>query len=214
MSEEVFQPEGNYYDKYGSNNPIVKLLMNGFFSSLARMLNASEIAVRGGYCLEAGCGEGNVTKHMSEWISEHNNEVEYMAFDISEKLIKDNSVRYKDIKFFTHNIYEELDKNNLSDVDTFDLIVCSEVLEHLEKPDVAVKNLMNYGDRFIFSVPNEPIWRIMNMARGKYIKSFGNTPGHIQHFSKNRFIRMIRDCGLRVVKIEKPLPWLMIYCEK
>lgn len=73
---------------------------------------------------------------------------------------------------------------------------------------------MNYGDRFILSVPNEPIWRIMNMVRGKYIRDFGNTPGHIQHFSMKAFKQMIEGCGLYVVKKSKPLPWLMVYCEK
>jgi hypothetical protein len=30
-------------------------------------------------------------------------------------------------------------------------------------------------------VPREPIWRIGNMARGRYLGDLGNTPGHIQH---------------------------------
>lgn len=52
------------------------------------------------------------------------------------------------------------------------------------------------------------------MARGKYIRNFGNTPGHIQHFTKKSFYRMLMECELEVIRYEEPLPWLMVYCRK
>lgn len=210
---EVFQPEGNYYDKYGSRNPVVKIMMKGFFGALDDMLENSQIA-RGRACLEAGCGEGNVTQHVFEWIEDAGGDVKFTAFDISKKLIDENHIKYPTVTFFIHNIYEAIDDSLLPQGKKFDLIICSEVLEHMDKPGRAIINLMNYGDRFIFSVPHEPVWRIFNIARGKYIKNLGNTPGHIQHFSVRTFIIMIEKCGLKVIKIKKPLPWIMVYCEK
>lgn len=34
---EVIQPEGNYYDKYHSTNPIVKWMMKGFMNSIREL---------------------------------------------------------------------------------------------------------------------------------------------------------------------------------
>ncbi len=45
--KEACQPEGNYFDKYGSNNPIVKRLMKGYFDSFGKLLGESGIS-RGG----------------------------------------------------------------------------------------------------------------------------------------------------------------------
>ncbi len=84
----------------------------------------------------------------------------------------------------------------------------------MERPEDAVKNLMRISKEFIFSVPMEPIWRMMNLARGKYIQDLGNTSGHIQHFSKRSFKKVLVECGLEVVCWETPLPWLIVYCRK
>lgn len=213
MKKNTSQPEGNYYDKYGSRNPIVKRIMRDFFIALDEMLEMSEIA-KGGHCLEAGCGEGHITSHIFDWIQGHKANVYFSAYDISSKLIADNQRRYPEINFFLHNIYEPIKSEHLPNGGQFTLVVCSEVLEHLEKPGRAVRNLMRCSDRFLFSVPNEPIWRILNMTRGKYLRDFGNTPGHIQHFSKDSFCKMLEKCGLKVIKLKTPLPWLMVYCEK
>ncbi len=48
MKKDVIQPEGNYYDKYGSKNPIEKKLISGFFAAFDTMLDVSGIAVWGG----------------------------------------------------------------------------------------------------------------------------------------------------------------------
>ena len=36
----------------------------------------------------------------------------------------------------------------------------------------------------LVSVPREPLWRGLNMARGAYMRDLGNTPGHVNHWSK------------------------------
>lgn len=212
MKREVTQPEGNCYDKYKSDNIIVKKLMRGFFSSLDDMLETAELKVKG-CCLEAGCGEGEITSYMERWLYGRGIATKISAFDISENLINNNAKHYPQISFFIHNIYEPIQKKDLPENQRFDLIVCSEVLEHLEKPKKALNNLRQYGGKFIISVPHEPIWCCMNMARGRYLRNLGNTPGHIQHFTKRKFIKMIESCGLMVKKIRTPLPWLMAYCE-
>ena len=155
-----------------------------------------------------------MTEHVFDWFSSSGVNISFSAFDISQKRIEDNCVRMPQVEFWSQDIYKPIESEHLPGERRFNLIICSEVVEHMEKPKDALRNLMDYGDRFIISVPHEPIWRIMNMARGKYLKDLGNTPGHIQHFATGAFCKMLTECGLKVIKLEKPLPWLMVYCEK
>ena len=63
--------------------------------------------------------------------------------------------------------------------------------------------------KILVSVPREPIWRILNMARGAYIKDLGNTPGHLNHWSKRSFVQMLKGYG-RVDAVLTPFPWTMV----
>ena len=58
------------------------------------------------------------------------------------------------------------------------------------------------------SVPREPVWRMLNMARGAYVRDLGNTPGHINHFSKRSFARVVARHG-EIVEMRSPFPWTM-----
>lgn len=62
MKNSVAQPEGNYNDKYHSKNPIVRCMMANFFKSLDKMLT---VVGDVDHILEAGCGEGEVTRFIS-----------------------------------------------------------------------------------------------------------------------------------------------------
>ena len=68
--------------------------------------------------------------------------------------------------------------------------------------------------RSAVSVPNEPIWRLSNMARGKYLRHFGNTMGHIQHWTRWAFLRQVRR-HLTIVEVRSWLPfWSMLLAKK
>lgn len=96
---EVIQPEGNYYDKYHSTNPIVKWMMKGFMNSIRELLEATEIRFQ--QVCETGCGEGEITSFIKKLYPE----AEIDAFDISRKVIAEARERIKDINFYIGNIY-------------------------------------------------------------------------------------------------------------
>src|ERR687894_111599 len=94
--------------------------------------------------------------------------------------------------------------------DSFDLVLAIEVLEHVPDPDAALRDLARVGrGSFVLSVPDEPIWRVANMARGKYLRDLGNTPGHIQHWSQRSFRRQVAE-HLEVETSASPFPWTMV----
>lgn len=185
--------------KYQSRNPIARWLLQGFDRAVLNCISlASPSAV-----LEIGCGEGHVTELiLGTEVSR------VLATDISVSLIEENAARIKDprVTFMT------ADLTALSVDDQFDLVVCCEVLEHLDDPVRAIDILHSLeSSHYLLSVPREPIWRIMNMCRGAYLSEFGNSPGHIKHFSQQGFIKLI-ERKFVVSELCTPLPWTVVLC--
>lgn len=199
---QIEQPEGNYYDKYHSSNPIVKWMMRNFFADLEALLPA---ATEGLKILEAGCGEGEVTGFLAEKYGEYG---KIDAFDISEKVISEAKRNHPQINFTTGDVYNIVGGK-------YDLVLASEVLEHLEHPEQALQELTRVTNKYlIVSVPREPVWRILNMIRGKYWKHLGNTPGHIQHWSSRAFCEFLMKSGMTIECVKKPFPWTMVLLKK
>jgi hypothetical protein len=91
-------------------------------------------------------------------------------------------------------------------------VVCCEVLEHLDDSARGVDILAELARPYLLaSVPREPLWRALNMARGKYLGAFGNTPGHLNHWSREGFLRLLRR-RFDVIEMRTPLPWTMALC--
>jgi 2-polyprenyl-3-methyl-5-hydroxy-6-metoxy-1,4-benzoquinol methylase len=96
--------------------------------------------------------------------------------------------------------------------DGAELIVCCEVLEHLPDPEAGIAMVARLAHPWtIVSVPREPLWRALNVARLKYVGDLGNTPGHLNHWSRRGFAEFLRR-HLEVVEIRSPLPWTMALC--
>ena len=64
----------------------------------------------------------------------------------------------------------------------------------------------------LVSVPREPVWRVMNMARLGCIADLGNTPGHVQHGSRRAFIAFVARHDAEIVEVRNPLPWTQVLC--
>jgi len=188
---------GNTYDKYGTKNPVSRKLMDGFLASVKTLIETAGVFD----IHEVGCGEGL----LSHFMSSHGMTVR--GTDVSGDIITDAKARYPNIHFEQKSIYD-LEASH----DSAELIVCCEVLEHLDDPEKALEILESLTTNYLLvSVPREPIWRALNMLRGKYWFSFGNTPGHLNHWSSQSFIAIL-ETRFRVLKVRKPLPWTMALC--
>ena len=89
-------------------------------------------------------------------------------------------------------------------------MLCCEVLEHLEDPAAGLAEIARVASRTcLVSVPREPIWRMLNVARGAYWSALGNTPGHLNHWSRAAFSAFV-GTRLDVVETASPLPWTVV----
>lgn len=193
---------GNTYDKYASRNPIEKKLMEGYIATLTSFVKKANP----GSIHEVGCGEGY---WVIQWIQAG---YSVKGSDFSSQIIdiaRQNAIQagISSDPFSPRSIYDMVPGE-----DGADLVVCCEVLEHLVDPTRALQVLrVITGSHLILSVPQEPVWRMLNVLRGKYWSERGNTPGHIQHWSKQGFIRFVADY-FQVTEIQSPLPWTMLLC--
>ncbi len=190
-------PTGNTYDKYGSTNPIEQRMMRGFFSAFDGFLDQVEPR----RILEIGVGEGIVTSRVIERFAG----VPVIGLDLpDDELAAEWHSRELACAFGDATELPFPD-------DSFDLVMAIEVFEHLPNPDAAMAELARVcRGSLIASVPFEPIWRAGNMARGRYLRDLGNTPGHINHWTNRGFAKVVA-AHFDVVDRATPLPWTMIF---
>ena len=198
---------GNTYDKYGSANPLVRRIMRGFTSRLERYVDrAAPASIH-----EVGCGEGYWTLR---WVRRG---VPCRGTDFAAAVIDHARANARGAgldpgMFAVRSVYDLAPPD-----DRADLIVCCEVLEHLPDPRTALARLAAVAGRHvILSVPREPLWRTLNVLRGAYLRDVGNTPGHVQHWSRRGFVRLVEAAlpGFEIIDQCAPLPWTMLLCRR
>jgi 2-polyprenyl-3-methyl-5-hydroxy-6-metoxy-1,4-benzoquinol methylase len=189
---------GNTYDKYGSTNPVVRRLMAGFERTLAELFAQAAPAT----LLDVGCGEGVLTHKWARSI-----EGRVVGLDLDDPLLHAEWEKRK-----ADNLeYVVMKAENLPFADgEFAVASAIEVLEHVPDPEHTVAEMARVASKHLLvSVPREPLWRGLNMARGAYLKELGNTPGHLNHWSKRSFTALLSKHGT-VVEARSPFPWTML----
>ncbi|MEA2254003.1 MAG: hypothetical protein QOG35_48 [Solirubrobacteraceae bacterium] len=191
---------GNTYDKYGSTNPVVRRLMAGFEGTLEELYRRADPQS----LLDVGCGEG-VLVH--RWAQEMGDGRRVVGIDLD-----DPALHAEWAKRAAPNLeYRVMKAENLPFADgEFDTASAIEVLEHVPDPEHTVAEMARVAQRWLLvSVPREPLWRALNLARGAYWKDLGNTPGHVNHWSKRSFVALLSRHG-EVVQARSPFPWTML----
>ncbi|HEX8122021.1 MAG TPA: class I SAM-dependent methyltransferase [Solirubrobacteraceae bacterium] len=189
---------GNTYDKYGSTNPVVKRLMAGFERSLEELF----VQAAPSTLLDVGCGEGVLTHKWAQRV-----EGQVVGIDLDDPQLH---AEWEN-RTAPNLEYKVMKAENLPfSGDEFDLAAAIEVLEHVPDPEHTVAEMARVASRHLLvSVPREPLWRGLNMARGAYWRDLGNTPGHLNHWSKRSFVQLLSRHG-EVVEARSPFPWTML----
>jgi 2-polyprenyl-3-methyl-5-hydroxy-6-metoxy-1,4-benzoquinol methylase len=201
QAESVFQGQASA-EKYQSANPISRALVSNFLRTLIDIVAKSGAKE----AHEIGCGEGQITGLLARaGLSVRGCDLSPAALAVA----KSETERAKlDIEYKQKSVYDLT-----PEVDSAELVLCCEVLEHLTDPDEALRTLVGITKRHLLvSVPREPIWQVLNMARGKYLTALGNTPGHYNHWSRGDFVNFVSRRA-DIVEVRSPLPWTVILCK-
>lgn len=189
-------PAGTW-NKYGSKNPVQNYLVSRFLHALSETARGLQPECRS--ALDVGCGEGVSTQLLFEAGFE-----QIRGCDFSGQILERARADYPQLTF------EQKDISALTSADTVDFVAACEVLEHLEEPEAALEKLAvicRVGG--IISVPNEPLFRGLNFLAGKYWREWGNSPGHLNHWS-SRSIRRTVARFFDVEQVVTSLPWTIL----
>jgi 2-polyprenyl-3-methyl-5-hydroxy-6-metoxy-1,4-benzoquinol methylase len=190
---------GNTYDKYGSTNPVVRRLMGAFERTLDQLFEQSDPSS----VLDVGCGEGVLVHQWAQRLGDRR----VVGIDLQEESIQAGWAERQ-----APNLeYQVMHAENLPFAENeFHLATAIEVLEHVPDPEHTLAEMARCAERHLLvSVPREPLWRMLNMARGAYWPALGNTPGHLNHWSRRSFVRLLSSYG-QVAEVRSPFPWTML----
>ncbi len=192
-------PTGNTYDKYGSTNPVVRRLMAGFERTLDELLVQADPES----LLDVGCGEGVLTARWARRLGL--GRVVGVDFDDPQLRAQWEGRQRPNLEF------RAMAAEGLAFGDAeFDLVAATEVLEHVADPERVLAEMARVTRRWLLvSVPHEPLWRGLNLARGAYVRQLGNTPGHLNHWTRRGFAALLDGYG-DIVDARAPFPWTML----
>ena len=190
---------GNTYDKYNARNPVARALMRGFERNLDDLFFSTEPHS----VLDVGCGEGVLTQRWASTLAP----ARVVGIDLDDPLLAAEWAR-RPAPNLTY-IAQRAEQLPFA-AGEFDLVCAIEVLEHVPDPEQTLAEMARCAARHVLvSVPREPLWRGVNMARGAYWRQLGNTPGHVNHFSKPGIVALCARHG-EVIETRSPFPWTMV----
>ena len=191
-------PISTSQEKYRDPNPVVRYVIQRFFGRIREVV--AEFGP--GTVLDAGCGEGELLRRKVLPSS-----VAVSCLDLSPESLAE--VR-------RHSTPRSLICGSVLAlpvaVASFDVVLCMEVLEHLENPRAAAEEVARAARlAAVFSVPWEPWFRVGNVFRGKHLSRLGNHPEHIQHWNPRTF-RAFLSKSFSDIRLVGAFPWIIACC--
>ena len=199
--EDFVGPVGNATPKYDSRNPLTRRFVTRFLVEVDRATTLAAPAS----ILDVGCGEGVLTARLAELTG-----ASTIGVDLGDERLRCEWRRRENgrVSFHAASAYELPFEDG-----SFDLVCALEVLEHLERPQDALAELVRVARRqVLLSVPREPWWRIVHLLAGRNVRRIGNTPGHLHHWSARSFLELASGAGT-VRLVRRPFPWTIVLVE-
>ncbi|HEY5142622.1 MAG TPA: class I SAM-dependent methyltransferase [Solirubrobacteraceae bacterium] len=193
---------GNAYDKYVTRHPVERRLVSGFLGGLDDLWEQAGGAGLSSI-LDVGCGEGRITGTWARRIP--HGTVVGLDRPSSRLDVIWRARAAENLRFVAG------DATALPFGDgAFELVSGVELLEQVSEPERALAELTRVARRWVLvSVPREPVWRALNVARGAYVRWLGNPPGHVNHWSRRAFTDLAGRHA-PVAAVRTPFPWTMV----
>lgn len=188
--------ETSNFKKHTSSNRIQRALIDRFHEKITGIVTSLHPVT----LLDAGCGEGFVAEIFLRAMPG----LHLTGFDPLPQAVGLARRRSPGATFDVGSIYEIPHPD-----DSFDVVCCFEVMEHLHEPDKALAEMARVAKRaVVLSVPHEPFFCLSNAARGKNwdIRPIGSDPDHRNFWSREKFGQFVQR-ELDVEQLTGSLPW-------
>ncbi len=192
---------GHYYNKHASGHPFVRWLVKRYARTLQEWV--SGLGIRS--ALEIGSGEG----YILSYVHAARPDLRLTGSDLTVEMAQVGRAQMGQADWCVTR-GEQLPFGESQ----FDLCLACEVLEHVPEPEAVLEEMGRVTrDYIIVSVPDEPLWRVLNVMRGRYLGEWGNTPGHLHHWSAKDIRRAVGK-HLKVLQVARPAPWVFVLAQK
>lgn len=165
--------------KHLNPNPIQKILLRRFHRKIVKLVQQTGVT----QILDAGCGEG----FGLEYLHRECPALKLAAGDLDVDALSWGRANLQHTAALVNlNIHHLPFPDN-----TFPLVICLEVLEHLPDSVVGLRELARVSSGYVLlSVPHEPWFRGANFLRGKHLSALGNDPEHLHTYTGAAFRQM------------------------
>jgi 2-polyprenyl-3-methyl-5-hydroxy-6-metoxy-1,4-benzoquinol methylase len=156
----------------------------------------------GAVILEVGCGQGEFALHLAQL----HPQAEVRGIDVSTEGVRRANLAATTLGLPVHFAQRDLtvpvvlgeeERGHAS------IAICSEVLEHVDEPDVLLRNAAEYlapGCRLVITVPGGPR------------SAFDRHIGHRRHFSARRLRSLLEANGFDQIKVQRAgFPFFDLY---
>ena len=152
--------------------------------------------------LDFGCGEGYILDMMAARdVTLHG----YEGLDLRPDALAEARHRWPSVRFTEANLFDPAYDNK-----TYHTVMALEVLEHLFEPEKVLQRLVAMtGEHLLLTVPNEPWFQLMNLARGRDLIRLGNHPEHINHWNAKTFAAFVEPYA-EVVCVKTRFPFVIL----
>jgi len=139
---------------------------------------------------EIGCGSGEILKILSKKMiycqSFTGYEISPQAFEICKK---------KQCK-----LVEFVFGDSFSDDKRFDIVLCIDVIEHIQDYYSFLKNVKRKGSYFLFRIPLD--LTMISTIKSGYFSRLKNTLGHIHFFNLDIAIDALKSVGYEIIDFQ------------
>ena len=152
---------------------------------------------------EVGCGSGEVLGNFSKLMSGKN--IKYMGYDLSPDAIK---IAEKNKSKYTNNF--EFNVMSVPDQKS-ELLICADVFEHIEDEFTFLRNIKDKSEYFLFNIPLD--LSVQSMMREHVILAQRKRVGHVNYYTKNLALEILKDTGYEIISYEYA-SWYKMYPSK
>jgi len=194
--------------KHTNLNPIHRWLLKRFHRKVAALLSEALADLQSRdtsyslFALDAGCGEG----FAETYLAQHVQNIRLVGLDFRPEAVA-----------YAREQNAPLGQWLVGDVAKLPIreravpvVMCLEVLEHLPDPWGALQELSRVSSGYLLlSVPSQPFFALANLMRGKNLRTLGDDPEHLSHWTARTFKKLL-ERHVDVLKVEHSFPWVIV----